>query len=176
YFTTLLERSEPALHGKEQFVILRELNADFENLRTAWDWALEQRHVQQIVAALDGMAALYSASGRIIEGSDALQRARTILGAASIDPLSLVQALLHETVFCRMIGQGAKAQPLFEGALEILKAQEQAGKEIRALKAIALWRLADHLWYSDVQHSQTVLKESLAICTSINNHWAEGEI
>ena len=56
YFTSFLQQREPAVKGKGQFEAFREIATDFENIRTAWHWAVDHQAYDYID---QGMECLY---------------------------------------------------------------------------------------------------------------------
>ncbi len=55
------------LKGRRQLEAIAEINADFENVRTAWNWASDHNHVHRIDKMLDGLALFCDLHSRIQE-------------------------------------------------------------------------------------------------------------
>lgn len=55
YYLYLLQDAEGRLSGAEQLTAIRQIEADFENLRSAWQWAVMSDEYRLIDQALDGL-------------------------------------------------------------------------------------------------------------------------
>jgi predicted ATPase/DNA-binding SARP family transcriptional activator len=55
YYLAFVAQREAALAGEQQVAALAELSADFENIRAAWHWAVQQHHYPAIERALEGV-------------------------------------------------------------------------------------------------------------------------
>ncbi len=55
YYTDFLHQREPDLKGRRQRGALDEVEADFENIRTAWNWAANHREYEAINQALESL-------------------------------------------------------------------------------------------------------------------------
>lgn len=179
YFLDLMASAADDLKGEAQISTTQALNADYENLRVAWDWAVDHCLLDQIQAALEGMAIFHWHNGRILAGRGIYQRLVDQLPSEQNGQLLHANALLWYGFFCHISGQKTIARTLYEQALEILTALEtsiELEENIRYTKSILLCHLGDLLWYSNVTHSQQVLRDGLAICHSVDQSWIEGYI
>ena len=79
YFAAFLHDREEALAGVAQAEALEAISEDFENIRVAWDWAVETRAVADLSMSLPALADFYEMRGRYQEGEDALGRAARCL-------------------------------------------------------------------------------------------------
>lgn len=76
YYLQFLAAHEPGLKGgRQQATALDEIEADFENIRSAWYWAVEQRDAQQIDAALESLYWFCEFRNRVQQRNDLLQAA-----------------------------------------------------------------------------------------------------
>ncbi|NDJ76653.1 MAG: protein kinase [Chloroflexi bacterium] len=55
YFISLMARRTGDLRGQGQVEALREIDADFENVRAAWGWAIQHKNAGMIAAGLEGV-------------------------------------------------------------------------------------------------------------------------
>jgi predicted ATPase len=76
YYLDLLEQREVDLRGRNQLAALNEIDADLENIRLAWDYALAQGDEAAIMQALEGLHLFIDAKGRYIEGIPLLEQAK----------------------------------------------------------------------------------------------------
>ena len=65
----------PDLKGSTLQVTLGALRADLDNIRQAWQWAVAACQVEQIAAALDGLARLYDLTSLFAEGASVFGQA-----------------------------------------------------------------------------------------------------
>lgn len=55
YYLNFLQQCEAGMAGAEQLPIILQLEADFENIRAAWQWAVQTHNYALVDAALDGL-------------------------------------------------------------------------------------------------------------------------
>ena len=63
------------LSGERQGQVLREIEADIENIQAAWDWAICQRQLECLEKAVDGVCMFYLRRARFNDGREACRRA-----------------------------------------------------------------------------------------------------
>jgi predicted ATPase/class 3 adenylate cyclase len=76
YFLGYLVKAEPDLRGKRQLDVLDDIQVDFENVRAAWLWAVENRESELVNAALESLYLFTVFRNRFSEGYELFQRAR----------------------------------------------------------------------------------------------------
>jgi predicted ATPase len=76
YYLSLLQQREVNLRGRNQLDALYEIDADLENIRLAWGYAVVQRDEAAIAQALEGLHLFIDARGRYVEGIPLLEQAR----------------------------------------------------------------------------------------------------
>ncbi len=75
YYLRLLAEHEDALHGHHQTETLDEIAPDFENVRAAWLWALEQRDFELIDQAMETLDLYCSMRVQFSDGRALFQQA-----------------------------------------------------------------------------------------------------
>jgi tetratricopeptide (TPR) repeat protein len=85
YYLTAIADRVADMAGVDQQGALHDIAIDYENVRTAWRWAVEQGHVGRLHQALDGLFYYHYFSGRELEGVAELARARARLADLSGD-------------------------------------------------------------------------------------------
>ncbi|MFL5806666.1 MAG: tetratricopeptide repeat protein [Roseiflexaceae bacterium] len=80
YYTTLLQRREKDMKRALQKAVLSELVAEIDNLRAAWDWALERRRIDEIRLSLRGLSWFYEIRSWFQEGEAMFRRAAEAIG------------------------------------------------------------------------------------------------
>ncbi len=126
YFCTLLHRYEIALRGEGQEQALAELEADVENIRLAWQWAVAQREVEWIAAALNSLFYLYDTRSRFLEGEKLFREATLRLSWDSQnheEVLTLAKLQARQGWFTFHLGQHKESLRLLHRSLAYLREQ-----------------------------------------------------
>ncbi|RIK35383.1 MAG: hypothetical protein DCC55_30465 [Chloroflexi bacterium] len=79
YFLTFLNRQEARLKGSEQAAALLAIEADIENIRRAWQWAVTHQKIEEIDRALESLYVFYLIKCWFKEGMMAFEQAATAL-------------------------------------------------------------------------------------------------
>lgn len=147
YYTDFLHQREAGLKGFLQVTVLDEIEADFANVRAAWQWAVAQHNYAAIDHALESLYWFCEMRSRFQEGLELLR-----LGRERLAPLvGEVPHPIWGRLMARMIGQNLA---LFESRSES-KARVEMGlalaqqAENRTEIAFCLWRLAVVLYVSE---------------------------
>jgi tetratricopeptide (TPR) repeat protein len=87
YYASFLAQQRERLQGRDQPAALAEIEQQIDNVRAAWQWQVEQRHVASIATATDGYYHFLAIRSRFREGFEAFDAARLALQPlAAIDP------------------------------------------------------------------------------------------
>ena len=154
YYCAALERWGADLQGARQQTALAELEADSENARLAWDWAVERRRVNSLDQAVGGLCGFYEWRGRLQEGetlcrTSAEKLSRTVLdwelvahASSAVERLRvLARILAWQGAFRYSLGRFDTASEPLKQSLALLDRPELADADNRAEKAFALLRL-----------------------------------
>jgi hypothetical protein len=76
-----LQQRETELKADRQQVALAEIEADIQNARAAWDWAVAQRQLKRLEQAIDGLGQFCEWRGRYREGEETCRLAAERLDA-----------------------------------------------------------------------------------------------
>jgi predicted ATPase/DNA-binding SARP family transcriptional activator len=131
-YATYLQSREAALIGQEQKKALAEIEAEIDNVRAAWDWAVSQTKIEEIDHALGSLAEFYYLRAWYQEGEAAFARAAQRLaegprGADSSPETSrrsklvLGRILAEQGRFCNRLGLPGEAGDLLRASLSILR-------------------------------------------------------
>jgi len=155
YYLDFLSGWEAGLRGPRQQEALAAIDAESDNIRTAWAWAAERGQVERLGPAMSSLGRFYTWRGRYAEGEASFRLAAGRL--AELDetlPARLrAKALAWQSLFCRALGQPDLDRQLGQQALALLEGIEAAGQgeDIRSEKAfvhsqmgVALTRFGDH--------------------------------
>lgn len=121
FFATLAASTTTALGDGGRRAAVAELGGDLDNIRAAWEWAVEQCHAERLASMLPGFAAIHSARGWFREGADALTQAANILQPSEgIEGATRARLLSAAGEMLNHIGHYAEAAALLAEALELL--------------------------------------------------------
>jgi predicted ATPase len=151
YFAAFLQHREGSLRGRDQRRALAEIEAETDNVRVGWHWAVVQAKIEDINRAMDSLVVLYDTHGWFQEkeeilakaaqmleeessgyAQDALQsgaRAAVAQGGAGAQQaitsrgrrLVLGRVLAHQGRVCFSLGLTEKGVALLQRSLEILR-------------------------------------------------------
>ena len=76
YYADFLDQREADLKGLLQVTVLDEIEADFENIRAAWQWAVDQRDFAAVERALESLYWFCKMRSRFQEGLELLRLGR----------------------------------------------------------------------------------------------------
>jgi serine/threonine protein kinase/tetratricopeptide (TPR) repeat protein len=76
YYLNVLHERELDIKGRDQLQALNAIETDFENVRLAWHWAVEQKHHDTIIRALECLDLFCWFNGRRLEGIALFREAR----------------------------------------------------------------------------------------------------
>jgi len=83
YYAAALQGWAADMKGARQQTALTEIEADGENARAAWIWAVEQEQVKRLERAIEGLCLFYDWHGRFQEGEAACRIAAERLAATA---------------------------------------------------------------------------------------------
>ncbi len=175
YFTTLLKQILPRLKSAEQNFILSELDAEVDNLRLAWDWAVRQGDVAGLQRAAFGLFLYYLCRNWMGEGAELLHQAAEVLeariGSLAESPAELLETLGHVLAYqawCRLwSGQLPLARELTVRNLALLRPLNTPAALSDALRVQGvILQMA-----GDGPGARACLEESLALKRALDDEW-----
>jgi predicted ATPase/DNA-binding SARP family transcriptional activator len=125
YYARFLEHREARLVGREQREALAEIEAEIDNVRAAWGWAIAQGRIEDIDRALESLAEFYHIRAWFQEGEAAFDRVAQRLaesepGTTYRSALVWGKVLARQGSFCDSLGLVEKARELLRESLDIL--------------------------------------------------------
>lgn len=143
YYVSLIESGARRLHHGATRQILEQLDLEFENVRAAWNWAVEQGRVDMIWATVDALEDRFVLQGRHVEGLQFFDHAVHVLEGESPDHSGALGRLLAARARLQQeLGDYADAKRIARRALLLLRADGVPSGEIRALDTLG--RVAWH--------------------------------
>lgn len=185
YYLNLLRQFESDLKGRRQIEALDDIEADFENSRAAWHWAVKHHQVDAIDHAVESINFFCDMRARYQEGIDLLRLAWESFSAQPSGNLSAVLSRIRSR-YLRLIVMGNRS---YEGELsellqEITTYRSQAERLDRQ-EDIAYWGYLEALTTLTfsvnldipLDTSQIALLErSQAIFQSLGDRFYVGEV
>ena len=178
YFAGLLQQLEADLKGRRQLAALDEIQADFENVRTAWLWALRQKNYAAINEMLDSLSLFCEMRGRFAEGMELCWQAQIHVAADPSDVLLVMWGRLFthwaQLYLLRLefLVDGEALQAQLEKSL----AQAQKHGEQEDI-AFCWWMLGlISLWTQNPAAAIPQLEKSLALYREREDHYSIAKI
>lgn len=160
YLNYVAERAE-ALWGDEPQHTLAELQLEFENISTAWQWAVHEGSLDLLRQSLGGLATYYVRIGLSHEGIQVLTGALTAVASSPSEHRELCRGWLHVEL-ARL--QAAVAQLATAKNYAELACQIGADLDDALLQGWAQFRWSRVLWMQALyKESRTHLEAALAI-------------
>ena len=178
YFADFLAQRTAALQGGNQRTALAEINADLENVRRCWQWAIERGRWAAVEQALESLFHFYDIRSGFKEGAEAFERAAAALKnspeamASPANQIVLGKLLARQGWFIFQLGQYEPAIELLHHSLEILRHTGDAGRPALAFPLNYLGAAHRHL--GEYQLAEQHLGECLAICRETGDRFGEG--
>ena len=162
YYLKLLNRYEDDLRGGQQVEALAAIEAEIENIRQAWQYALSRANWNRIELGLKGLFLFYEIRGLLQEGRQAFQQAYDLLAH---HPDTRQQEVVRGTILLRRgwfayrLGDYEEAQADLEESLELFRRLEEADETAFALYNLGIlsYQLGKY------QKAEQVLEESLRL-------------
>jgi predicted ATPase/DNA-binding SARP family transcriptional activator/class 3 adenylate cyclase len=173
WFTQLAEEAEPQIQGPAQKEWLDRLETEHDNLRAAFDGAVESGEVEVGLRLGAALGWFWDVRGYRREGRERLER---VLALAAREPsltagsgLALVRARVLQRLgtLTAWLGDYGKAQSILEESLAIRREGGDAEGTARSL--LALGDLAH--FQGDPGAARAFLEECRAIGRSLGHHW-----
>jgi predicted ATPase len=174
YYCIALQYRENELRAGHPQSAMQQIDADQENVRAAWHWAVEQAHTEHIDLAVNGLCLYYDWLDRLRSGLVACEAATRRL--RQLPPTADNQRILAKVItwygrFIGFIEQAGMAQQLLEEAANLLESAEQAGQDVRSEQAYHQL-IASH-FFLDAEVRQEYLEKSLALFRQLGDQWGE---
>lgn len=178
YFTNFLAAREEAIQGATYLQAKAEIEAEVDNVRQAWEWAVATRSLQDIARSAETLHYYFlNTQGLFSEAAQRFQHAADqITGMASNDAGPLAgRLLLKAAVNRRMLGQLEEASRLVEESLPHFYRQELAADIARATSTLSVIRLQQNEKEAALRLAETALAQMRALdapvdlCLCLNN-------
>lgn len=125
YYTNFLHQRRAEMDGGRQREATAEIEAELENIRAAWLWAVEAGKIVEILRSVLPLKVFYHFTSRFLEAATAFEKA--VLCLESKTPgreqgLALANTLVSQGWFCIRLGKFEQAQAVLERGRAIFEA------------------------------------------------------
>jgi tetratricopeptide (TPR) repeat protein len=156
---------------------LAEIEADEENVRTAWSWAVERQNAALLGLALESLCRFYEWRGRFRDGEVACRVAAESLSEASspIEARVLATLLAWQAFFASRQGRTTLAGQLLQQSTDLLGSAHLATLETRSLEAFVLLEMGRLVLNSDLDAARALCEQSLTIYRTLSDRWGTAQ-
>ena len=162
YFAEYLHKREPDLHGKDQRSILAEIEAEIENIRIGWNWAIEHVQVERLADMLESIAELHDSRGWSREGAGLFAPAEQKLSGEKESnrsiPILRGRLLMWLGIFSSDFDTVENVNRLFQTSLTILR---ESGAQRELAHALRYSAVINNFYAED--GNELLCQESLNI-------------
>lgn len=136
YFMDFLAQRRDDVAIRQTKAVMSELLDEFENIRVAWEWAVEERKIEQIQKACGPLCLLYDYRCMFSEAAEVFGKA--VKKLRDRPGLILAVALNGQGWFAYFMSQYSKAAEIYEESLAIAQQEGDTG-----MMSYALMRLSE---------------------------------
>jgi predicted ATPase/class 3 adenylate cyclase len=160
HYCGLVDRLADRLRSAERPAVLKELEAEVGNLRTAWDFWIGSDDAAHMLTMIEGMWALYESKGWYRGAIDLADDAIGVLdrtdttGELAAERVAVQMSLARATMAWR--GYGVEAEQAYEKALEMAKAT--GTRQFQVLRALATYYMGTGRMDLGAQTGQQLLE------------------
>ncbi|MCA9873336.1 MAG: tetratricopeptide repeat protein, partial [Anaerolineales bacterium] len=178
YYCALLQHHKNQLKAGQPQEAFAHIEADQENGRAAWDWAVTQGDVTGIDLAVGGLCRFYDMRDRIYDGlaicEAASQKLRQLPESPTLQRV-LAKTLTWYTRFLRHLGQTATVKNTFQEISSLLESAEQSQEDVRAEKAFALATMGNFNAFEEENRpcAWEQLEQSLVLVRQLGDRYGE---
>ncbi len=176
YYCALLQHRKNQLKAGQPQAALAHIEADQENARAAWDWAVEQGDVSNIDLAISGLCRFYDMRDRLYDGlaicEAASQRLRQLPETPTLQRV-LAKTLTWYTRFLGYLGNVETIKNTFQEITALIEYAEQSQEDVRAEKAFALSTMGKFYAFKEKkrQYAWEQLQQSLELARQLGDRY-----
>ena len=184
YYAAFLYQREADLKGPRQQEALAEIEADGENVRTAWQGAVDRKQIEHLGQALESLALFYLWRGRLFEGEAMCRLATEMLTASSDENVNKqvglrpstqvrvqVKILIWLSIFNHDLDQFKRAQQALRQAQTLLDNSRFVGLDTRSERAHLLLEQAKVAMSVNYEEAKHLVEQSLTLYQTLDDLW-----
>ncbi|MEZ4642706.1 MAG: tetratricopeptide repeat protein [Chloroflexota bacterium] len=170
YYANFLRQWSESLYGPDQRRALEAIGEEIENVRAAWQWAIDQERIEALNQLLMPLFDFYDIRGWLREGREALKTAVAHLRQLPSTPELLPtfgKALARQGHFYFRLGQYQEAIPLLREGLALFRKLDHPREVVMLLNMLG--RIAYRR--GEYQEAAVYCQESIELCRRIDYKW-----
>jgi predicted ATPase len=173
FFTRFLAQKEMELKSAKQRATLAEIEADIENVRTAWRWATVHERFAQLAGALDGLGTFYQWRARFLDGEMGMRLVAQKLATAEDAGTQLVLAktLAWQSVFSHILGKTDQANELLQRCQRTLDSPILKEQDTRSIRAFVLLQKGRRELLFRYKEAQLFFEDALKLYQDLDDGW-----
>jgi tetratricopeptide (TPR) repeat protein len=178
YYARAMQGWEQDLTASRVQAALSEMEADSENIRAAWTWAVGQLQIERLDEAMEGLERFHWHSGRYQEAIEALGAAAAAARkvAERIDDKVAclrvaTRALAWQSDFCRTMGHWDAARRIQQQCLTMLEDPALVGCDTRLERAILAGAMGTSDVMGDPVQAKWHFQESFSLFRELDHRW-----
>ena len=122
YYFRVLQKGLEGIRGPHSRAALEELELEFENIRVAWSWAIQDQKLALIKSETEALMRFFDARGRYAEAIDMLGEAiKNLTGNTPEEQATLGTLLIYQSKFFERCGQLELAEQRVSRGLSLLE-------------------------------------------------------
>jgi predicted ATPase/DNA-binding CsgD family transcriptional regulator len=167
YYMGLVAQAECRIKGQGQLEALNQIELDFENIRAAWEWAVDHADFEAINQSLEALYWFCNMRARVPTGEQLFQQAREQFGL-SFDPEAHP---VQRRLLLRFDASGDDYKTQIEQVLALAR-QHSHQSEV----AFFLWMLGYNRFFSsDFKQAIPILEEAIALFQTLGEDFYRAE-
>jgi predicted ATPase/DNA-binding XRE family transcriptional regulator len=185
YYCAWLGEQEDRLKGPEQQTAVTQVEADSENVRAAWQWAVAQGRMESLQQGIHSLGMFFEWRNRYVEGETLFAatahnlQAREALSHAA--HLLFCQVLAWQSLFYRLTWRLKQAHHLLQQSLEMLDNLALPARtpdiEIQRASAFTLFQLGClSLVQEEFVIGRQCYDQALELCQAHDDAWGEANV
>jgi len=161
------------INTAEQERVLVALDAEVENCRAAWEWAVAAGDIASLAAASDALFFYFEYRGRFQEGFDAcrISLEQCVCGPTVEAKRLRVRLLTWQGAFRHFLGQYSEAHRLLESSLARVEELASQGIEMPAESACARLRMGDLSKWRNTTEAVALFNASQRLYRLVGDTW-----
>jgi predicted ATPase/DNA-binding XRE family transcriptional regulator len=169
YYAAFMAGLEEAITGKRQLEALLEIDAEIDNIRAGWQWAVEQRQTDLLLDYTNSMMQFYQIRAWHEEAVQVCSRAIRALDDTEGEGAELLRARLqvHQAVALQYLGEIATAQELLETSRDSARALGSRADIAQALVCLG----SGAVFRGDAREGIAYFEEGLSIFEALDDHY-----
>jgi predicted ATPase/DNA-binding CsgD family transcriptional regulator len=167
YYTALMAQGESRIKGQGQLEALDQIERDFENIRAAWQWAVDHADLDAIDQQLEALYWFCIMRAQVSTGEQLFRQARERFDVVFDSESHRV----HRRLLLRFDISGEAYKTQIEQALALAR---QAGNQSEV--AFFLWLLGYNRFFeSDFKQAIPILEDAIEHCQKLGEHFYRTE-